>query len=131
MGKFVLAFFLGMHGLIHLGYVTPAPPDPKYPFSLSKSWLMTSLGLPGPTVRAIGIILSALTVIGFMLTGLATAGVVVPQGWWTRLTMFSAAASLLLLILFWHTWLVLGILIDLALMGAILWLHWQPFPVNV
>lgn len=37
MWNLALGFFFALHGLIHLGYISPAPTDPKYPFSLSKS----------------------------------------------------------------------------------------------
>jgi hypothetical protein len=127
MWKFALGVFLAAHGLIHLGYITPAPADPKYPFSLSKSWLITSIGLDEPAARVLGIVLSVLTVTGFALTGLAATGIIIPQAWWQPLTVASAFASLLLLLLFWHTWLILGVVIDLALLIALLWLRWQPF----
>jgi hypothetical protein len=39
----------------------------------------------------------------------------------------ASSASLLLLVLFWHTWLVLGVAIDAALLFALLWLGWKPF----
>ena len=99
MWKFALGFFLAIHGLIHLGFVSPAPADPKYPFSLSKSWLITGLGLDEPSVRVLGIALSVVTVIGFAMSGLAAVGFVVPQSWWTPLIITSAGASLLLLVL--------------------------------
>jgi len=127
MWKFALGVFLAAHGLIHLGYVTPAPADPKYPFSLSKSWLITGIGLEEPSVRMLGIVLSALTVVGFVLTGLAATGILVPQEWWQPLTVVSAMTSFLLLVFFWNTWLVLGVAIDIALLVALLWLRWQPF----
>jgi hypothetical protein len=104
MWKIALGLFLAAHGLIHLGYVTPAPTDdPRYPFNLSKSWLITGVGLDEPVVRSIGVALSVLTVVGFTLTGLAAIGIIVPQAWWLPLAVASSIASLLLLLLFWHT----------------------------
>jgi hypothetical protein len=127
MSNIVLGLFLAAHGIIHLGYITPAPADPKYPFRLNNSWLITSLNIPEQTVRLLGIILTIITVLGFALTGLAALGIIVPQVWWQPLTILSAGASLLLLVFFWHTWLVLGVVIDVALLVALIWLHWQPF----
>jgi len=126
MWKFALGIFLAAHGLIHLGFITPAPADPKYPFSLSKSWLIHRAGLDEPTVRVVGIVLSVLTVVGFTLSGLAATGIVIPQNWGLLLMIVSSIASLLLL-LFWHSWLVLGIAIDIVLLTALLGLGWQPF----
>ncbi|MBZ0287930.1 MAG: hypothetical protein K8I30_09975 [Anaerolineae bacterium] len=130
MSNVLLGFFLAVHGLIHLGYVTPAPADPKYPFRLNQSWLIASLHLPEQTVRLLGMTLSIITVLGFALAGLAALGIIVPQAWWQPLTILSAAASLLLLVFFWHTWLVLGVIIDVALLVALLWLNWQPFAAS-
>jgi hypothetical protein len=128
MWKFVFGLFLAAHGLIHLGYVAPAPTSaPNYPFNLSESWLITTVGLDGSTVRMVGIALSVLIAVGFALSGLAAGGIVVPQGWGLPLTVASAIASLLLLLIFWHTWLVLGVAIDIALLFALLWLGWKPF----
>jgi hypothetical protein len=127
MWKVALAVFLVMHGLIHLGYVSPVPADPKYPFNLSKSWLINGVGLAEPSVRLLGITLSIIAVLGFGLSALAALGIVIPQGWWLPLITISALASLLLLVLFWHPWLLIGILIDAVLIAAALWLRWQPF----
>lgn len=126
MGKVVLGLFLGLHGLIHLGYVSPAPTDPNYPFRLNQSWLITSLGMNVQAVRSLGILLSIITVICFALSGLATVGIIVPQGWWLPLTILASATSLALLVLFWHSWLIVGVLIDVALLAALLWLGWKP-----
>jgi hypothetical protein len=127
MWKFALGAFLAAHGLIHLGYLTPAPADPRYPFNLGKSWLITSIGFSEPSVRFLGMTLSIVTVVGFALTGLAATGIIVPPQWGLPLTVVSSIASLLLLVCFWHTWLVLGVAIDVALLVALLWLGWQPF----
>ncbi len=127
MSKIVLALFLAAHGLIHLGYVTPAPPDPKYPFKLDQSWLITSLHVETGIARLLGTALGALTVLGYALAALAIMGIVVPEAWWQPLTVVSSALSLLLLILFWHPWLVIGVAIDVFLLLALLVFHWQPF----
>lgn len=128
MSKFIIGAFLAFHGLIHLGYLTPAPTtDPNYPFRLNKSWLITSLSLGEPMVRLLGIVFSIIAVVGFVLAGLAAIGIIVPPQLGLSLTVTSAIASLALLILFWHPWLVLGVAIDVLLVVGLLWLNWQPF----
>jgi hypothetical protein len=127
MARILLGVFLGLHGLIHLGYAAPAPADPNYPFRLNQSWLITNLGINAQAVRSLGMLLSVITVICFVLSGLATLGIVVPQNWWQPLTLLASVTSLALLILFWHSWLVLGVLIDVALLVVLLWAGWQPF----
>lgn len=126
MGNIILSIFLAAHGLVHLSYAAPAP-DERYPFDFNKSWLITSFGVDSSTVRILGYLLITLTVIGFVLSALATAGLIVPQTWWQPVTVVSAALSLVVLVLFWHSWLVFGILIDVAILAGLLWLHWQPF----
>ncbi len=126
MWKIVLAVFLVAHGLIHLGYLTPAPADPKYPFSLNKSWLAAALSLDIGAAHSLGFLLGVTAVFGFTLSGLAATNLVIPQIWWLPLTVIASAASLLLLVLFWHSWLVLGIVIDVVLLVAVLGMGWQP-----
>ena len=128
MWRFALGIFLAAHGMIHLGYVTPAPTsDPQYPFNLSKSWLVTGLGFDEPALRLIGTLLSLVTIAGYMLAGLAAVGMLVPAQWGLPLTVLSSMTSLLVLIFFWSPWLILGVAIDVVLIAALLWLGWQPF----
>lgn len=126
MWKIVFAVFLFFHGLIHLGYFSPAPADQKYPFSLNQSWLAAVLGLDESVVHRLGRVLGIASVCGFALTGLATAGIAVPQTWWLPLTIVAAVASLAMLVVFWNNMLVVGIVIDLVLLVAVLGLGWRP-----
>ena len=48
--RIVVGFLLLAHGLVHLLYVVPAGSDPKYPFTLARSWL-----LPEPTRRPVAL----------------------------------------------------------------------------
>jgi hypothetical protein len=116
MWKIALAVFLLFHGLIHLGYFSPAPADPKYPFSLNKSWLTNAAGLDASAAHTLGMVLGIAAAVGFALTGLAAAGFVIPH----------SGASLLMLVIFWNNALVLGIVIDVVLLVAVLGLGWQP-----
>jgi len=101
--------------------------DAKYPFDLGKSWLITSIGFNEQSVRFLGMALSVVVVVGFAVAGLAATGIIIPPQWGLPLTVVSSIASLLLLLCFWHTWLVLGVAIDMGLLVALLWLGWQPF----
>ena len=92
---------------------------PEWPFVLTRSWLLTPLGLNANTIKAIGTGLWILTVVGYVLAGLGFLGVPVLQSVWQSLTVAASITSLVLLVLFWHLWLVLGIVIDVAL---IVWL---------
>ena len=60
----------------------------------------------------------ALSLLGFVLAGLGLLGVAGLNAFWPVLAIAAALASLVLLVLFWNSWLVIGLLIDL---GIIIW----------
>lgn len=133
--KILIAIFLIAHGLVHAGLA--AAPNPKDPdekagaffTSAKRSWLLSKLGLSPNAIQWIGIGLVSLSTIGFVLAGLGVFGVAGLDTIWRTIAIISAATSLLLLILFWHRWLVIGVLIDLVILAEILWIKW--LPVNV
>lgn len=128
--RLLLAAFLAAHALIHASYLTPAPPQtaegPQWPFELARSWLVTGLGLDLGFVRPLGIALVATTVVLFVAAAMATAGWIVPSAWWPVLVVSGAVSSVLTLALFFHPWLLLGFLIDAALLWAVS-AGWRPF----
>jgi hypothetical protein len=133
--KTVIALILIAHGLVHAGLA--AAPDPKDPdnkagaffTSAKRSWLLLKLGLSPITIQWIGIGLVSLATLGFVLAGLGIFGVPGLDTIWRVIAIVSAAISLLLLILFWHRWLVVGILIDLVILAELLWINWLPASV--
>jgi hypothetical protein len=130
--KIFLAVFLIAHGLVHAGLaVAPNPTDPDakpgaFFTAVERSWLLPRLGLNPQTVKWIGIILVALSTLGFILTGLGIFGVAGLSAIWRTVAVVSAGVSLLLLVLFWHKWLPVGVLIDVGTLIALLWLKWPP-----
>jgi hypothetical protein len=133
--KILIALFFIAHGLVHAGLA--AAPDPKDPedkvgaffTSAKRSWLLPKLGLSPITIQWIGIGLVSLATLGFVLAGLGIFGVPGLDTVWQVIAIISAAISLLLLILFWHRWLVVGILIDLVILAELLWINWLPASV--
>lgn len=87
---------------------------------------MTRAGLNAGQVRLAGTVLVALTVIGFGLAALGAAGWIVPDELWRPLVVGSVAASALLLTFFFHPFLVLGFVIDAAILWAVFVLSWSP-----
>ena len=128
----LFALLLIAHGLVHAGLAAapiPNDPDPKpgaFFTAAARSWLLPKLGLNSSTIQWIGIILVVFATLGFVLAGLGGLGVPGLNAIWQTLAVFSACVSLLLLILFWHTWLVLGVLIDIGILVALLWAKWPP-----
>lgn len=128
--KLVLAAFLAAHGLIHASFLSPAPPrtagGPEWPFELTRSWLVTGLRLEPGIVRGAGIGLAVLSAALLVLSGMATAGWVIPASSWAGLAVAGAVSSLVTLLLFFHPWLVLGVAIDVVLLWAAIGAGWTP-----
>ena len=127
--KTIVALFLILHGLVHgiLALVpNPDSADAGFASFFSRSWLLTSLGLSTSAGKAIAIILAAIATIGFIATGLAILGILVPYDWWSVLAVASAAVSLLLLVIFWHPYLIVGILIDTLILVTVIFTDWSP-----
>jgi hypothetical protein len=133
--RIVLGLLLVAHATIHLGYVSPAPPrtagGPEWPFVMSRSPLVTWLGVGQGPVQALGIGLVCLTVVGLVGAALAAIGFVVPQAWWPYLAVTGSAASLAVLMLFFHPWLLVGVGIDLGLLYMALIAGWTPLEVGI
>ena len=136
LGVWVLAGFLVAHGLVHVMFMTPAPASAsapgatEWPFDMANSWLVTGPGLDVNLVRAVGIALTAASVVAFALAGLATAGIVVPSGSWRVLVGISAVASIALLVLFFNPQLILGVGIDAVLLAVVVSAAWSPAAVT-
>jgi hypothetical protein len=118
----LLAAFLLAHGLIHVSFLTPRPAPatdgPAWPFDLDRSWLLTSVGIPGPATRALGTALVALTIAGFALAAIVALGLL--DSLWVPAVVIGATASLAVLGLYYRPWLTLGIVIDVVLLWAVL-----------
>jgi hypothetical protein len=125
----VLALFLVAHGLIHASFLSPAPPakpgGPQWPFDLARSRVLAPFGLRSGVARAIGTVLVAVTVAAFLTAALALIGIA-PATWFTGLVVAGSVASIVLLVLFFHPWLVLGLVIDAVLLWAALINGWTP-----
>ena len=132
MVNVLFAIFLILHGLVHAGlFAAPDPNDPDskpgaFFTSPERSWLLSRLGLNPSIVKWLGIILVVLATLGFVLAGLGVFGVPGLVGIWRTITVVSAIVSLLLLVLFWHPWLIVGLLIDAGLLIVLQWGNWSP-----
>lgn len=128
--KLLFAAFLIGHALIHASYLSPAPPrtadGPQWPFEMAQSWLVTGAGLDPGFVRSLGTAMVLATIALLVAAGLATAGWLVPAEWWSALVVGGATASALTLGMFFHPWIVLGFVIDAALLWAAGVMRWSP-----
>jgi hypothetical protein len=111
--RVVVGLLLLAHGVVHLLYLIPAAGDPRYPFSLARSWL-----LPQSARRPVALVLITAVVFGFLASALAVWGAPGLSGGWSGITIVAASLSLALLIAFWDRQLWIGVLIDVLLVAA-------------
>lgn len=125
----LLAAFLLAHGAIHLSFLSPRPPatagGPAWPFEIAHSWLLSPLGMSADAIRPVGLGLMAVTMGAFALAALSVFGVL-PAGAWAATVALGAGTSIVLLVLFFDPWLVLGLAIDAVLLWAVIVAHWVP-----
>ena len=125
MTRIMIGVFFILHGLVHAGLAAaPIPKDAtSRPGSFfthpSRSWLLRRMHFTPGAIRTAGLSLVVLTTLGFVLAGMAALGVPPMAGTLAPLLIISSTLSLILLGLFWHPWLSLGVLIDIAIL--LLW----------
>jgi hypothetical protein len=129
LARLAIAGLLLAHAAIHVAFVAPSPPvtadGPAWPFTTSGSWILSRLGIGPGEAHALALALVAVTLAAFALAAIAAVGIV-PLALWTPAIVMGSAASLTLLITFFHPWLVLGVAIDVALMWLAVAVGWAP-----
>jgi hypothetical protein len=123
--RWALGAFLVFFAAVHGGYEPTPQPAGAPSFwrgQPGESWLLAALG-PGPS-QAIGQLLWVSAMVAFLAGGFALIGAFVPRAWWRPLTVFAAAASLLLAVLFRHPLQWASAAVDVLLLGLLLGLNW-------
>jgi hypothetical protein len=116
MARLLLAGFLIGHGLIHPGiYAVPKNPDKPAPFDPNHSWALAAVHLAERQARSFSVTVSWLTALLFVGAGVA---VLVQSSLWVAIAVCAAALGLLFKGLFFHPWLILGVLIDIGVLWA-------------
>jgi hypothetical protein len=128
--QIVIAIFLIAHGFVHMGIAlvpVSKPEAPRTPFwpawwrpDIDKAWLASRLGLAPAAVRTPGSLLWAIALVGFVVAGLGLIGIPGLVSIWQAAAILGSIASLVLLIFYWHPWLVMAVLIDLSVLAGIL-----------
>lgn len=119
----LFGLFLMAHGWVHATYFYPKPDDPSYPFDLSKGWFAQVVGDWG---KNIGVALALITVATLLLAGFGVFGWLGLGDYWRVLATTGLVSSTLLLILFWHPWLILGFVFNALLLVGMYQFGW-PF----
>ncbi|MDQ3662096.1 MAG: hypothetical protein M3454_13780 [Actinomycetota bacterium] len=116
MARLLLAGFLIAHGLIHAAiYAIPKDPDKPAPFDPSHSWAFAAVHVAERPARTFGVRVPWLTALLFAGAGIA---LLVHSSVWVSIAVCAAAIGLLLKGLFFHPWLILGVLIDIGVVWA-------------
>jgi len=127
--KLGLAAFLLAHAGIHASFLAPRPPatagGPEWPFALGPSWALSPFGLSPDGIRLLGTALVAVVIGAYALAALTAVGIA-PGALWVPAVVIASVASLAILIVFFHPWLVLGVAIDAILVWAVLVAGWAP-----
>ena len=104
--RVVTGVLLLAHGLVHLLYLAQDVPE----FSIQDSWLV-----PESARRPVALTLIAATIAAFAVLALAVWGVPGLSAAWPILAIVASTFSLVLLVAFWDTRVMLGVIIDIAL----------------
>ncbi len=122
MLRTLIGIFLIAHGLVHSGLAAaPIPNDPSskpgaFFTAPTRSRWLSRIGMSEASIRIVGLTLVGLATLIFLLTGLGVFGIPGLQAIWQTLAIVAAIFSLLLLGLFWHSWLVVGVILDLGIL---------------
>jgi hypothetical protein len=127
--RILFSVFLIAHGLIHMSLATvptPKPGEMHTPFYPSwwradtdSTWPILRMGLNAQAARTLGWLLWLLVTVVYALAGLGLLGVPGLNTIWQPLTVGASVASLALLILYWHSWLVFGVALDIFLLAGV------------
>lgn len=137
--KLLIGVLLIIHGLIvaaqSSGSFGPIPPsglqNPSWvswwPTNLGRSWLLSSLSLERtPLIWQLGGVLWLASGIALVAAGLGVLGFLIPTSWWATLAVAGAAISLFMLVVYLHPLTVIGLGLSIAILVALVWVHWPP-----
>lgn len=135
--KIALAILLFVHGFIVAAQSsasfkpkggTPNPAWMKwFPANLGQSWLFSRYGIEKmPQVKDLGY-LWIIAGVALILAGLGVLGVVIPVAIWRMLALVGAVFSLIMLVLYFHPFYIIGFSASLLLLIALLLKSWPIF----
>ena len=130
--RFIFGMFIVLHGLVHLLYSGQSmryfqlQPGMLWP---DGSWIFSRL-LDNGAARNLASISLILVAFGLIVGGI---GIIASQAWWRPVVVGAAAFSSIVYIFFWNGRIenldaqgAVGILIDMAILLAVLIFRWLP-----
>lgn len=123
--RLLIGIFIILHGLVHpIMAVVPQPLEDQTddnPARLGGFWTGSWLLGDGPQVKTAIYALAALTALVLFAAGIGFVG---PQSWANVVWLAGAGLSLMVLVVFWNTYLVVGIIIDVLMILAVFTVSW-------
>ena len=118
MPRTLFALFLIAHGLIYGAiYATPRDSAKPAPFDPGHSRALAAVHVADHPARSASIALACTAGLAFALAGVV---LLVGGSWWAPIAATAGIAGLLLKGLWFHPWLAVGVLLDLAVTVAAL-----------
>ncbi|MEU5896587.1 hypothetical protein [Streptomyces venezuelae] len=117
MTAFLMAAFLIVHGLLHIGvWTAPQSPGNPSPFDPGHSRALTAAHvLPAPA-RAAALAIAWYTAVVYAIAG---AGTLAGSAWWPTAALVAAAVGLVLKAVWFDPWLTVGVLLDAGVIVAV------------
>ena len=127
--RILFSVFLIAHSLVTMSLANvPVPAEgaihtPYLPAwwrnNVDSSWPASRLGLPEGLVRTTGWILWMAALVLFIAASLGLLGIPGLSAIWQMMATVAAIMSLILLILYWHPWLFIGVLLNLGILVGV------------
>ena len=137
--RLLIGVLLVIHGLIvasqSTGSFGPGIPNEVenpafmqwWPVNMGRSWLVSSFGMERTlTVYRIGGVLWLVGGMALVAAGLSLLGLIIPSEWWRALAVAGGSISLVMLLIYFHPLMIIGIASSLAILVALLVLGWPP-----
>jgi hypothetical protein len=137
MMKYLIAVIILGHGLIvaaqsgsNFGSGKSQLANPAWlswwPTTLGHSWFLAAFKLEGTILDKVIGLLWLVTGVCIVAAALGILGFIIPRELWRPLAICGASGSFILLLLYLHPFFIIGILMDVAIMSALLWAKWPP-----
>ena len=115
MTRLLLGVFLIAHGALHPAiYTIPYDPE-KAAFDPGRSWALAAAHVAELPTRTFSTTFSVLAGVLFLFSGIA---LLISSSIWIPLAASGAMVGLVLKGLYFHPWLIVGVLIDLVVLWA-------------
>ena len=117
MTRFLIAAFLIVHGLVHIGiYATHQGTSNPEPFDARRSWVLAGAHVAATPMRSASVALSLAVAATYAVAGWAIAFDVAA---WVGVATLAATLGLVLKGVWFNPWLLYGIALDVGVLAAI------------